>query len=139
LRPVAYEDAEFLYELESRVVSLEKQQAWIKEHAYDRMFIGISSGIPVGWGMITDFGYVTELSWSIHPGYRGLGLGKEMARALMELVGSPKVMALIEPSNLPSRGIAKAIGLQVVGWDKREREVWSKVLAENKAADLRTL
>jgi RimJ/RimL family protein N-acetyltransferase len=81
-----------------------------------------SSGRPVGRiGLMrkTINGVVeTEIAWMIHRPYQRCGYASEGAAACRDhaltALGLPRVIALVRPENVPSRGVATKIGLRLV-------------------------
>lgn len=82
-----------------------------------------SSGRPVGRiglmkrpinGLIE-----TEIAWMIHRPYQRCGYASEGAAACRDYalgtLGLPRVTTIIRPENLPSRGVATKIGMQLAG------------------------
>lgn len=60
----------------------------------------------------------TELSWTVSPDMRGLGLGKRCVKKALENLEGP-IVAYVKPENIASQKIAEAVGLiKVDGWDR---------------------
>jgi RimJ/RimL family protein N-acetyltransferase len=81
-----------------------------------------STGEPVGQvGLIPPRGLPgaddTELGWLIHRPFWRRGFAAEAATACVahafDALGCPRVIALVRPENLPSRGVASRVGLTV--------------------------
>jgi RimJ/RimL family protein N-acetyltransferase len=81
-----------------------------------RLFIAEVNGEPVG-SVRADRdpdGACHELSWTVAPSARGLGLGAPMVRLLLAEVSGP-VRAEVKPGNPASVRIAEAAGLRFDG------------------------
>lgn len=82
-----------------------------------------SSGRPVGRiGLMNRpiNGVVeAEIAWMIHRPYQRCGYAAEGAAACRDhaltALGLPRVIALVRPENLPSRGVATKIGMHLTG------------------------
>lgn len=96
-------------------VSMADHVAWLERVLTNpdrRLFIAKDDGAPVGT-VRSDFdGTCSELSWTIAPGSRGRGYGKEMVRQLIAIIGLP-VVAEIKAGNTASMKIAEAVGMQL--------------------------
>ena len=88
--------------------------AWL-EKAVHRIRIAEVDGAAVGTVRI-DRGASTELSWTIAPGKRGLGYGKEMVIAAIALCEG-HVRAEIKSGNIASQRIAESAGMSLVRRD----------------------
>lgn len=63
-----------------------------------------------------------EIGYMIHPAHWRRGLATEAALAVREYAFAerrlPRVISLIRPENVPSQGVARKLGMEVVGrWD----------------------
>ena len=60
----------------------------------------------------------TEIAWMVHRPYQRCGYASEGAAACRDYglaeLALPRVIALVRPENLPSRGVATKIGMTVV-------------------------
>ena len=82
-----------------------------------------ASGEPVGQvGLVTqEVGGVMEpeVGYLIHPPFWRRGLATEAARATRDhalvTLGRPRVISLIRPENIPSRGVAAKLGMRREG------------------------
>ena len=88
-------------------------------------------GPPDGTGMV-------EVGYGMLPGYRGRGLGTEVARSLLEWAHTEKGIrnfrACVSPGNLPSLRIVAKLGFVKTGvhWDPEDgEEIVHQLDAEN--------
>lgn len=113
--------------------------AWNREHeglgfwAVQRVDTGEVVGTvglePLGEDESTEDG--VEVYWHLHPDSQGHGFATEAARAVLELAhrgGHAEVLALVDPENTPSLGVARRLGLEHQGrsqrWFGKELEVF---------------
>jgi RimJ/RimL family protein N-acetyltransferase len=89
---------------------------WLKrtlENENRKLYIAEVDGVPIGT-VRADYenpGY--ELSWTVSPQKRGLGLGRKMVRHLAESITEP-IRAEIKEGNMGSIHIAEAAGMVLV-------------------------
>lgn len=61
-----------------------------------------------------------EIGWHVHKEFWRQGIASEAAAACrdhaFEVIGLPRIISIILPTNVPSRGVAEKIGLHV-GWE----------------------
>jgi len=60
-----------------------------------------------------------EVGWHLHPDRQGRGLVTEAARALLEVAGLPRVLALTDPGNERSQAVAGRLGMADEGLTDR--------------------
>ena len=94
---------------------------WIAEERASGEPVGrIGPWAPAGW---PDF----EIAWAVFPKHQGKGYAVEAAAAAFvwahETLGRDHVIHLIDPLNVPSEGVAAALGAEVTG-------TWRSPLAE---------
>jgi len=77
------------------------------------LYIAEIDGSPVGTARADYENPGYELSWTISPKKRGLGIGQEMVRILAEIISAP-IRAEIKVGNVASVRIAEASGLILV-------------------------
>jgi L-amino acid N-acyltransferase YncA len=78
------------------------------------IWIGEVDGCPVGKVRANFLDGLCELSWTVAPGSRGHGYGKQLLRSAIELISYSHFLARIKDFNLASQGIAKSLGFQLV-------------------------
>lgn len=125
LRPATVEDGALLHawrnDPETRKnsrnrapVSVEEHAAWLRATlaAPDRrLLIAEHDGVPVGTVRCDgSAGGQWELSWTVAPGMRGRGLGRQMVCEAASMCDG-RVCAWIRPGNTPSEAIAAAAGM----------------------------
>lgn len=90
------------------------------EHGYGLWIIETHDGAFVGdcgltWQPLDD-ARVLEVGYHVVPEQQGRGCASEAARACIELalgpIGEARVVAIINPDNLPSRRVAAKVGLR---------------------------
>ena len=76
------------------------------------LFIAIHKGTRVGTVRADEDEKAYELSWTVSPDFRGKGLGKRMVKLLADKVRG-KIRAEIKEENIPSKKIAKFVGMKL--------------------------
>ena len=100
---------------------LDRQLASYAEHDFGIWAIELHDGTFVGecgliWQVVEGQRDV-EIGWHVLPEHWRKGYASEAAAAsrdhAFEIVGLPKVISIISPVNIPSRGVAEKIGMTV--------------------------
>lgn len=86
---------------------------WAIERLTDGTFLG-ECGLL--WQVVEGVRDV-EIGWHVHKEHWRRGIASEAAAAIrdhaFELIGLPRIISIILPANVPSRGVAERIGLKV--------------------------
>ena len=110
-------------------VTLEDRQAWFQSRQQQGfpVFVAESAGQVIGFSSYGPFrpwpayGYTVENSIYIHPQHRGLGVGKQLLRVLIDQAKAQQVhamMAGIDSSNPASLKLHTGFGFVQVGYLK---------------------
>jgi len=125
LRPVTIEDADLLLEwrndIQTRMAShntkkVEKNEhiCWLKrslDNPSRILLIAEKDGMPVGVVRADYSDGVYELSWTVAPKARGIGIGKKMVALLAKQITAP-IRAEIKVGNKASISIAEYVGMK---------------------------
>ena len=94
-------------------------RAWLESALRDKnikLFIAEQSQTPVGTVRL-DFGADCEVSWTVAPAARGMGIGRRMVWQVVRHVKQP-MRAVAKTSNIASQRIAYAAGFDLVEFDE---------------------
>lgn len=97
-------------------ISLEEHAAWLTRTLASTnrtLYIAESNGVPVGTVRADQYDAGTELSWTVAPEHRGMGVGKQMVCLVASKLNG-NIYASIKPENIASRKIAEAAGIHLV-------------------------
>lgn len=135
LRAATLEDAKLLFDWRNdpltRANSINEDEvpwdthvAWLTGSLKleDRKLLIASNGEPVGTVRLDIRPNETELSWTVSPGHRGKGYGKEMV--CLAAAGNVGLIAHIKRQNIPSQIIAKSAGFTLV--EDGDLQSWKK-------------
>jgi len=99
----------------TEVVNEESHKKWLKstlENTNRQLFVAMEQGVAVGTVRADYDSYSKDyvLSWTISPGARGKGIGKQMVKLLVDKLDD-KIRAEIRKGNIASVKIAEYAGL----------------------------
>lgn len=97
-----------LSSINTAVITNEEHESWFRNNIND-VYIA-ETNEPVGTIRLSG----NELSWTIAPYKRLIGLGKEMVKAFLLLVDNRPLVAYIKQQNIASQKIAKEAGFELV-------------------------
>lgn len=128
IRPATMADALLLLEwrndpdtransVSTDVVALEQHMAWLERVLVSpsrRLHVAEVDGVPVGTVREDDDDAAVELSWTVAPAWRGMGIGSRMVKLLATRIDRPLV-ARVKPGNAASMKIAGGAGMLPTG------------------------
>jgi len=96
-------------------ISFDTHQAWFNKvlsDQYKQVFIAERSKKFVGMVRFEKIEDAYLMSWAISPEYQGLGLGKEVVKSAIQIMGQKAFVAEIKPDNIASIKIAEYVGMR---------------------------
>ncbi len=125
LRPARLSDSSLLlgwrndwqtrqFSRQQELVSPANHERWLVatiEGTGRRLFIAESSGKAIGTVRL-DLGETVEISWTIAPSARGMGLGKQLVQLVVDQ-SDCDLIACVRPENEASKKIALAAGFEI--------------------------
>jgi UDP-2,4-diacetamido-2,4,6-trideoxy-beta-L-altropyranose hydrolase len=97
----------------SGFISADLHRAWfaqkLSDRANTRLFVASCGFLPIGQTRFEKIGDHWQISFSLAPYARGFGLGGQMLRSAMALMGDRQFTAIVKENNIPSRKTFEAI------------------------------